>query len=67
MSTDKTNRERKFHLVGWILFMVCAGFFIASSIETDSVLSLVGSIIFLIGCVVFIAPLVIKEKQNKDS
>jgi len=67
MSTDKTNRERIFHLSGWILFMACAGFFIASSVEADSILSLVGSIIFLIGCVVFIIPLVIKEKQDKDS
>jgi len=54
------NRERKFHLWGWILFLVCAGFFIASNIESGSILGLVGSVIFLLACVVFIIPLVTK-------
>ena len=58
--SDDRNHERKFHLCGWILFLVCAGFFIASSIEGGSILGVVGSIIFLVGCVVFIIPLVIK-------
>lgn len=66
MSDDNRNREVKFHLWGWILFLVCAGFFIASSIESNNILSLVGSIIFLIACVVFIVPLVIKKKQSED-
>jgi hypothetical protein len=67
MSTDQRNRERKFQLSGWILFLVCAGFFIASAIKADDILVLVGSIIFLGGCVVFIIPMVIKGKQDKDS
>ena len=67
MSFEKRNRERKFHLSGWILFMVCAGFFIASAIKADDILGLAGSIIFLGGCVVFIIPLVIKGKQDEDS
>jgi hypothetical protein len=55
MSSDDRDRETKFHLWGWILFLLCAGFFIA------------GSIIFLIACVIFIIPLVIKGNQgNKD-
>jgi len=62
MSTDDRKRERKFHLWGWILFLVCAGFFIASSIASGSTLGLIGSIIFLAGCVVFIIPLVVKGK-----
>jgi len=66
MSDDNRNREVKFHLWGWILFLVCAGFFIASSIESNNILSLVGSIIFLIACVVFIVPLVIKKRQSED-
>ncbi len=60
MPNDKQNREKKFHLWGWILFLVCAGFFIASSITGDSTLNLAGSIIFLAGCVVFIIPFLIK-------
>ncbi len=62
MSDDNRNREVKFHLWGWILFLVCAGFFIASSIESNNILSLVGSIIFLIACLVFIVPLLIRKK-----
>jgi hypothetical protein len=67
MSIDSGNRERKFQLSGWILFIVCAGFFIASAIKTDDILVLVGSIIFLSGCVIFIIPMVIKGKQDEGS
>jgi hypothetical protein len=51
-----------FQLSGWILFIVCAGFFIASALKADDVIMLAGSIIFLSGCVVFIIPIVIKGK-----
>jgi len=67
MSSDDRDRETKFHLWGWILFLLCAGFFIASSLLSHNILSLAGSIIFLIACVIFIIPLVIKENQgNKE-
>jgi len=58
MSSDDRDRERKFQLWGWILFMVCALFFIAQSIAAGSVFGLIASIIFLAACVVFIIPLV---------
>jgi len=61
MSADDGKRETRFHLCGWLLFVVCAGFFIASSIESNDFPGLVGSIIFLIACVVFIVPLVMKK------
>lgn len=67
MSVDNKNRERKFQLWGWILFLICAGFFIASAIKTDDMLVLVGSIIFLSGCLVFIIPIVKRETQDKRS
>jgi hypothetical protein len=54
----------KFHLAGWILFVVCAGFFIASSIRVDDLLGLAGSIIFLVGCVAFIIPLVVRRSKR---
>ena len=66
MSGDNGKREERFHLWGWVLFLVCAGFFIASSIESNDILGLIGSIIFLIACVVFIVPLVIKKGQSED-
>jgi hypothetical protein len=52
------NKEPGIQLFGWILFLVCAGFFIASSIESGSLLSLLGSIVFLVACFVFMYPLV---------
>jgi predicted membrane channel-forming protein YqfA (hemolysin III family) len=52
------ERGRKFHLWGWILFVICAGFFIAQSIRDSDGLGLAASIIFLAGCLVFIYPLV---------
>ena len=67
MSNANSNREKKFHLWGWILFLVCAAFFIASSIAGDDIMGLTGSIIFLIGCVIFIIPLITKKHEDEDS
>ncbi len=47
---------------GWILFLVCAILFIASSIRNGDVLALIGSILFLVGCFVFMIPLVRRFK-----
>ncbi len=67
MSNDQSNRERKFGILGWTLFLVCAGFFIASSVEAHNMLNLVGSIIFLIACVVFLIPLVTEGRGGERS
>ncbi len=64
MSLYNQDRERKFHLWGWLLFLVCAGFFIASAVSNGDTLGLIGSIIFLVGCVVFIIPLLVRENQD---
>lgn len=61
MSDHQDNRSQKFQLWGWILFIICAGFFMASSIHNQDMLGLVASLIFLIACVVFIIPLLIKK------
>jgi hypothetical protein len=58
------KRDMKFQLWGWILFIICAVFFIASSINNHDFLSLAASIIFLIACGVFIIPLVKKENRK---
>ncbi len=67
MSNNNKGREAKFHLWGWLLFLVCAGFFIASNVLTGDLLGLAGSIIFLIACVIFLIPLLAKGKSSKDS
>jgi hypothetical protein len=62
MSFKKWDRETKIQLWGWFLFVICAGLFIAASIESKSTLSLIGSIVFLVACLVFIYPLVAKPQ-----
>ena len=42
------KKELKFQLWGWILFIVCAFIFIASSIHMGDVLMRVGSLFFLV-------------------
>ncbi len=51
------DQESKFYLFGWILFLVCAVLFIASSIKNHDIIALAASIVFFIACVVFIIPL----------
>ncbi|MEE8419280.1 MAG: hypothetical protein V3S02_04115 [Dehalococcoidales bacterium] len=58
--------EHKFSLAGWILFVVCAGFFIVSAVQAKDILYLTGSLIFLGGCILFIIPLVMKGGKTKD-
>jgi hypothetical protein len=60
------QREKRFNLAGWLLFVVCAGFFIASAVISGDVLYLIGGIIFLLACIVFIIPLVTGGDQNDD-
>ena len=61
MSDERAKRNLKFELWGWILFIICAGFFIAASIKHRDTLSLIASIIFLMACLVFIIPLLTKK------
>lgn len=53
-----SKRERNYHLAGWLLFLVCAGFFIISAARSGDALYLAGSIVFLVACIVFVIPLI---------
>lgn len=59
-------QENRQQLVGWILFVLCALFFIASSIKNRDTLTFIGSVLFLISCIFFIVPLVRKMKNSAD-
>ncbi len=48
--------ERKCQLWGWILFVVSAMFFIATSLRAGDMLGFLGGLFFLIACVVFLIP-----------
>jgi uncharacterized membrane protein YjjP (DUF1212 family) len=64
ISDNNKKNLFNFELWGWILFIICAGFFIAASIKNHDTLSLIGSIIFLIACLVFIIPLIAKGDKK---
>ncbi len=64
MPVSSENREKKFHLWGWLLFLVCACCFLAASIQSGNVLYFVGSLVFFIACIVFIVPLVIRKSDQ---
>lgn len=52
--------EKKILLLGWILFIISALGFIASSIHTGDTLELIGSVFFLLACFVFMIPLFVR-------
>jgi len=53
----------KHELVGWILFVICSIFFIASSLKHHDTLTFIGGVIFFIACIVFLIPLVRPHKK----
>ncbi len=51
---------RRIHMLGWLLFIVSAGGFIASSLRSGDIPGLIGGIFFLIACGVFLIPFFLK-------
>ena len=45
---NKIRQEIKYQLAGWVLFIICAILFIASSLQHHDMLTFIGSVIFLI-------------------
>jgi Na+/proline symporter len=60
---NQIGRGTKYQLAGWILFIICAIFFIASSVKNHDTLTFIGGIFFLIACIVFLIPLVMSNKK----
>ncbi|MEA3358850.1 MAG: hypothetical protein U9R17_05515 [Thermodesulfobacteriota bacterium] len=68
MSNDRLKQEVKYHFAGWVVFVICAVLFIASSLKSGDILMLVASIVFLAACIIFIIPLIktiTDERGNK--
>ncbi len=63
---NQIGQEIKYQIVGWILFIICAIFFIASSLKNYDTLTFIGSVSFLIACIVFLIPLVRPNKKAKN-
>lgn len=56
------NRDEKFQLAGWLMFIACAVLYLIASIESRSATSFWGSLIFLVACVVFMVPLIWRDR-----
>ena len=55
--------EKRAHIAGWGIFIVCALFFLASSIVNKDVFALIGSLMFLLACFVFLYPLLCRSHE----
>ena len=66
MADGKRSQKIRYQLSGWFLFVLCALFFIASSLKNGDYLGLTASIIFLIACFVFIIPLVTSATAGNE-
>jgi hypothetical protein len=55
VSKNSPQKDKRYDLWGWILFVVSALFFIASSIRAGDMVGLLGGMFFLLACAVFLA------------
>ncbi len=55
VSNNGSRKDKKHELWGWLLFVISALFFIASSIRNADMIGLLGGVFFLLACVAFLA------------
>lgn len=55
MPDNSPKKDGRYDLWGWLLFVISALFFMASSIRAGDVVGLLGGIFFLLACVAFLA------------
>lgn len=53
----KAPPKRRTEVWGWILFVVCALFFMAAGWRSRDLLTFIGSTVFLVACLFFLLPL----------
>jgi predicted membrane channel-forming protein YqfA (hemolysin III family) len=58
------RQEIKYQLLGWILFILCAIFYILSSLKNHDTLTFIGSVIFLVACITFLIPLFMQNNKS---
>ena len=62
---DAANRRNdRFQIWGWVLFILCALLFLASSMVNRDLLAAAGSLVFLLACGVFLYPLITRHKDR---
>jgi hypothetical protein len=53
----RSRQGRRAAIGGWILFIVCALFFMAAAWRNQDLLTFIGSLVFLLACLFFLIPL----------
>jgi len=61
------EQKIKYQIAGWMLFIICAIFFIASSLRNHDTFTFIGSVIFLIACIAFLIPLANSKKTKNET
>jgi len=49
--------EWRFHMTGWLLFVVSAVFFIWAAVRSEDIVGLIASGVFFLACLFFLWPL----------
>ena len=63
----KPINQNRFQLLGWVLFVFSALFFITSSFRAGDQVGLIGGLLFLFACFVFLIPLVSTMRSSMTS
>lgn len=63
---DQHKSSIRLQLWGWALFIVCALLYTVSSLQSGSMIDLLGSLAFLVACVLFIIPLTRRAPETRD-
>lgn len=54
--------KKRIYIIGWIVFIVSAVFFILSSLANDDPLAFWGGVSFLLACIIFLLPLILRGR-----
>ncbi len=63
---NKIGEGIKYQIAGWILFIICAILFIASSLKNHDTLTFIGSVFFFVACILFLIPIFRAHKIAED-
>ena len=65
MDPNNTKDAQKPQLLGWLLFIVSAAFFIASSVRSGDMVGLLGGLFFLVACFFFLVPFMVRGGHDE--
>jgi energy-coupling factor transporter transmembrane protein EcfT len=66
MNRTPERTRLRYQLWGWVLFVLCALLFLASSVVNGDVLAAAGSLVFLLACGVFLVPVIGALRDRQD-